>query len=134
MGPAKVGRSEVPLLEDGVTAVVPHSLHRSHSHDSHAGIRSMSCVQQDIVPVIEVEGGTGPVAAVAAIWVDFTCSDDIGRARRRGAGVMICDIKEEENCREQTHDDNWTLKRPEDTCVLEDIIIALCSFHSSVFD
>ena len=47
---------------------------------------------------------------------------------------MICDIKEEENCREQTHDDNWTVKMPEDTCMLEDIIITLCSYHSSVFD
>ena len=62
MVPAKVARSEVLPLEDGVAAVSPHSLHRSHSHDSNPGIRSMSCVQQDIIPVIEVEGGTGPVA------------------------------------------------------------------------
>ena len=41
-------------------------------------------------------------------------------------GVMICDIEEEENCKEQKHDDNWTVKkRLEDTCVLEDMIITL---------
>ena len=40
-------------------------------------------------------------------------------------GLMICDIEEEENCKEQTHDDNWTVKRLEDTCVLEDMIIIL---------
>ena len=46
-------------------------------------------------------------------------------------GGMICDIEEEENCKEQTHDDNWTVQRPE---LLEDIIITLCFYHSSVFD
>ena len=122
MIPAKAVTIVVVPLEDGVTAVIPDSLHLCHPSHSNPGIRSMGSAQQDIILVIEVEGGTGPVAA---IWVDFTCSDDTGRARRRGAGVMICDIKEEENCREQTHDDNWTLKRPEDTCVLEDIIITL---------
>ena len=30
----------------------------------------------------------------------------VRRAGRIGAGVMICDIKEDENCKEQTHDDN----------------------------
>ena len=40
-------------------------------------------------------------------------------------GVMICDIEEEENCKEQKHDDNWTVKRLEDTCVLEDMIMTL---------
>ena len=40
-------------------------------------------------------------------------------------GVMIYDIKEEENCKEQTHDENWTVKRLEDMCVLEDMIITL---------
>ena len=40
-------------------------------------------------------------------------------------GVMICDIEEEEYCKEQTHDDNWTVKRLEDTCVLEDMIMTL---------
>ena len=49
----------------------------------------------------------------------------IAAARTSTTGVMICDIKEEENCKEQTHDDNWTVKRLEDTCVLEDMIIIL---------
>ena len=43
---------------------------------------------------MQEERKSGPVA-VAAITGRF-----------RSTGVMICDIKEEENCREQTHDDN----------------------------
>ena len=54
------------------------------------------------------------------------------RAGRISTGVMICKIKEDEKCREQTHDENWTVKMPEATCVLEDIIMTLCFYHSSV--
>ena len=32
-------------------------------------------------------------------------------------GRVICDVKEEQNCKEQTHDHNWTVKRPED-CII----------------
>ena len=70
---------------------------------------------------MQEERKSGPMAVVA-IRVDFRCYDDTWL---RSTGVMICDIKEEENCREQTHDDNWTVKRLEDTCVLEDMIITL---------
>ena len=76
MLPAKTGRIVVVPLEDGVTAVIPHSLHLCHPCDSHPGIRSTGSAQQDIILVKEVEGGTGPVAAVAAIYIDFRCSDD----------------------------------------------------------
>ena len=66
MVPAKVGRSEVPPLEDGVAAVMPHSLHLCHSFDSfttlYPGICSMDRVQQDIILVVEVEIGTDSVA------------------------------------------------------------------------
>ena len=72
MIPAKVGRSEVGLLENGVTAVIPNSLHLCHSFDSFAtlypSIRSMDPVQQDIILVVEVEIGTD---LIAAIWVDW---------------------------------------------------------------
>ena len=37
-------------------------------------------------------------------------------AGRISTGVMICKIKEDEKCREQTHDENWTL----------------CFYHSNV--
>ena len=72
MIPAMAARSEVPPLEDGVTAVIPHSLHLCHSFDSFAtlypGIRSMDRVQQDIILVVKVEIGTD---LIAAIWVDW---------------------------------------------------------------
>ena len=76
MIPAKAVTIVVFPLEDGVTAVIPDSLHLCHPSHSHPGIRSTGSAQQDIILVKEVEGGTGPVAVVAAIYVDFRCSDD----------------------------------------------------------
>ena len=73
---AKVGRSEVGLLEDGVAAIVSHSLHLCHSFDSsfatlYPGICSLDHVQQNIILVVEVEIGTDLIAIRIAIAVDF---------------------------------------------------------------
>ena len=80
MVPAKVDRSEVPPLEDGVAAVMPHSLHLCHSFDSsfamlYPGICSLDHVQQDIILVVEVEIGTDLIAIRIAITVDFRYVD-----------------------------------------------------------
>ena len=78
MIPAKAVTIVVVPLEDGVTAVIPHSLHLCHSFDSFAtlypGICSMDRVQLDIILVVEVEIGTDPMA----IWVEYRYCDACG--------------------------------------------------------
>ena len=53
---AKAMRKEEGFLEDGVAAVIPHSLNRCHISHVHIRIRSLDAVQQGTILVVEVEG------------------------------------------------------------------------------
>ena len=53
---AKAMRKEEGFLEDGVAAIIPHSLNRCHISHVHIRIRSLDAVQQGTILVVEVEG------------------------------------------------------------------------------
>ena len=52
---AKVMTKEEVSLEDGVAAVIPHSLNRCHISHVHIRIRSLDAVQQATILVVEIE-------------------------------------------------------------------------------
>ena len=62
--PAKAWRPELCLLEYGVAAMVPDSLHLCNSLHFKFGLASLDCLDQAIVLIIEVQGGARLILAV----------------------------------------------------------------------